>query len=288
MRWLSLLILMLVFHMKSTQLKHTTCLAFGTDSHKATPSGRIFRQCSFFHQPSACCHTAKCPLACGLSSSRVHRNKDCNSRLVRALLEPILWRGTGTKKKTQGVKKSPPILEVPHLRCKFALSIVSALQMFALIALSDCLHTLLTHALLARALLAHTLIVRTSLALLAWHGSHTNCITARTHTVSLLEHKWHHCIPHIAQICICRCWHHIVFAHGCRAFVFADACSALIFTEASITLYMLVHMSFSGCLYSQILVFIDCGCLDLYYRCLRCTVLIFACSTPQGQPRTTR
>ena len=79
------------------------------------------------------------------------------------------------------------------------------------------------------------------------HGSHTHCIISRTHIVSLLEHKCYHCIPHIAHICICRCWHHVVFADSCRAFVFPDACSALIFTDASIcsiTLYMLAHMSF--------------------------------------------
>ena len=29
--------------------------------------------------------------------------------------------------------------------------------------------------------------------------SHTHCVISRTHIASLLEHKWYHCIPHIAH-----------------------------------------------------------------------------------------
>ena len=115
------------------------------------------------------------------------------------------------------------------------------------------------------------------------HGSHTHCIIARTHIVSLLEHTCNHCIPHIVHICSCRCWQHVVFTDACHTFVFADACSALIFTEASITLYMLAHMSFSGCLYWQILVFIAFSLLShLYVRpllldCMPSTSFLLVC-----------
>ena len=101
--------------------------------------------------------------------------------------------------------------------------------------------------------------------------------------MSLLEHKWYHCITHIVHICSCRCWQHVVFADACRAFVFAGACSALIFTDASITLYMLAHMSFSGCLYWQTLVFIVFSLLSHVYArpllldCMPSTCLLLVC-----------
>ena len=98
--------------------------------------------------------------------------------------------------------------------------IVSAPQMFELLPHLHCLHTVITRALLTHALLAHTLIVRPLLVLLVCALFDTHCIIARTHIVSLLEHKWYHCIPHIAHICIYNCRHHVVFGDVCHAFVF--------------------------------------------------------------------
>jgi hypothetical protein len=67
------------------------------------------------------------------------------------------------------------------------------------------------------------------------HCSHTHCIIARTHIASLLEHKWYHCIPHIAHIRICSCWQHVVFTDACRAFVFV-----VVFWNTGFTLFVAV------------------------------------------------
>ena len=67
------------------------------------------------------------------------------------------------------------------------------------------------------------------------HCSNTHCTIARTRIASLLEHKWYHCIPHIARICICSCWQHVVFTDACRAFVFV-----VVFWNTDFTLYVTV------------------------------------------------
>ena len=105
------------------------------------------------------------------------------------------------------------------------------------------LFTHVAHTRLACTRLTCTHIDRTNIARVACTR------TVRTHIVSLLEHKWYHCIPHIAHICIYRCWHHVVFGNTCRTFVFTDVYSALLFTDTSITFHMLAHMSSTGCLY---------------------------------------
>ena len=93
------------------------------------------------------------------------------------------------------------------LRCAL---LVSAVQMFTLLAHLRSLHMWLTRALLVHAFLAHTVMIRTLLALLACallahtlnHTSHTHCIIARTQIASLYHT---HCAHLYLQELVSRC-----------------------------------------------------------------------------------
>ena len=93
------------------------------------------------------------------------------------------------------------------LRCAL---LVSAGQMFTLLAHLRSLHMWLTRALLVHAFLAHTVMIRTLLALLACallahtlhHTSHTHCIIVRTQIASLYHT---HCAHLYLQVLVSRC-----------------------------------------------------------------------------------
>ena len=93
------------------------------------------------------------------------------------------------------------------LRCAL---LVSAVQMFTLLAHLRSLHMWLTRALLVHAFLAHTVMIRTLLALLACallahtlhHTSHTHCIIVRTQIASLYHT---HCAHLYLQELVSRC-----------------------------------------------------------------------------------